>query len=248
MTNKQQVDTFLELYRRLEAAADIYLPKEQKSVGVISRLTRYPKFMPYREELDTIREARNLLTHEVRVDGEPAIVPSDGSIRFLQKMIRLLEDPLRVRDRMTWREKLLTVSSDEAVLPILEQMKEKGLSRIPLLSPDGCVEGMLSVDTIFLATIAGVNIDENTLVSELAPYLGLDNEFATSYRFVPAHMLLETAEDLFHKTGDKRTKLRALLVTENGSRTLPLLGILSPYDVLNPETDRKTKRPLSTSK
>lgn len=248
MTNKQHVDTFLELYRRLEAAADIYLPKEQKTIGAIPRLIRHPKFMAYREELDTIREARNLLTHEVRVDGEPAIVPSDGTIRFLQKMIRLLEDPLRVRNRMTPREKLLTVSNDEAVLPILERMKEKGLSRVPLLSPDGCVEGMLSVDSIFLATIAGVSIDENTLVSELSPYLGLDSEFATSYRFVPAHMLLETAEDLFHKTGDKRTKLRALLVTENGNRALPLLGILSPYDVLNPEADRKSNRPLTTSK
>ncbi len=246
MTPKQQVDTFLELYRKLEAAAAIYLPKEGRPTGVVSRLIRHPKFSAYREELDTCREARNLLTHEVRVDGEPAIIPSEGSIRFLQKMVRLLEDPLRIRDRMTPKEKLLTVTQDEPVLPILEAMREKGLSRIPLICEDGHVEGMLSVDTIFLATIAGVSITAETLVSELSPYLGFDNEFATSYRFVPPHMLLETAEDLFHKTGDKRTKLRALIVTENGHRLAPLVGILSPYDVLNPELDRK--KPLSTGK
>lgn len=246
MTPKQQVDTFLELYRRLEAAANAYLPKEGRPTGVVSRLIRHPKFVAYREELDTCREARNLLTHEVRVDGEPAIIPSEGSIRFLQKMVRMLEDPLRIRDRMTPKEKLLTVSQDEPVLPILEAMRERGLSRIPLICEDGHVEGMLSVDTIFLATIAGVSITAETLVSELSPYLGFDNEFATSYRFVPPHMLLETAEDLFHKTGDKRTKLRALIVTENGHRLAPLVGILSPYDVLNPELDRK--KPLSTGK
>ncbi len=232
MTPKQQVDLFLETYRRLEAVANRVLPKDTRS-GAIARLQRLPQMAPYREELDCCREARNLLTHEVRVEGDPPIIPSEGMQLFLEKIIQILEDPVRVKDRMTPRHKLVTVSMDEPLLPILKIMEEKGLSRIPLIRQNGVVEGMLSIDTIFSAVANGFVFSEDTMVSQLAPYLTFDRGGISSYRFVAPEMTLDTAEDLFHRMGDKRSKLRALLVTETGSPNAPLVGVLSPYDVLN---------------
>ncbi len=237
MTPRQQVDRFLETYRRLESAANNFLPRDTRA-GAIARLLRHPKFAPYREELDCCREVRNLLTHEVRVEGDPPVVPSEGMQAFLEKMIQVIEDPQRVKNRMTPKAKLVTVTKDEPVLPILHTMQQKGLSHIPLMGKGDICEGVLSTDSIFLAVAAGVPIGNTTMVSELAPYLTFHAVSEGAYRFVSPTMTLETAEDLFHRIENRKNKLRALLVTESGSPKSPLLGILSPYDVLNPSTKR----------
>lgn len=241
MTAREQVDLFLETYRRLESASNAFLPRDTRA-GAIARLLRHPKFAPYREELDTCREVRNLLTHEVRVEGDPPVVPSRGMQDFLEKMIRLLENPPVVRDRMTPRERLLTVTGDQPLLPVMKEMQDRGLSRIPLVRADDTVGGVLSTETVFLATLAGVKIDEETRVSDLRPYLSLDAATVTSYRFVPPTLPLDDAEALFERMGNRRSKLRALLVTENGSPKSPLLGILSPYDVMNSYEGKKNKK------
>lgn len=230
MAQNRQVDRFLENYRRLEAAAANILPRDNKG-SVIARLLRMPKFAPYREELDCCREVRNLLTHEVRVDGEPAIIPGDGMIRFLEKMIDLIVNPPRVKHRMTPIEKLVAVTYDTPVLEMMERMRAHDLSRVPLLV-DGVVRGMFSMETVFRATLDGIPIGAETKIANLDGLLALDAAPITTYRFVPPEMTLDAAEEMFYHAYGRKSKIRALLVTEGGNPDGKLLGVLSPYDVL----------------
>ena len=96
----REVTEFLDNYRRLEAAAAAFLHVDARS-GVIPRLIRHPKMEIYRDELDCCREVRNLLTHEVKVGGEVPLLPGPGMNAFLRRVIERLENPPRVRDRMT---------------------------------------------------------------------------------------------------------------------------------------------------
>jgi predicted transcriptional regulator len=237
-SNGKQVERFLEAYRHLEATAAKLLPRDTRN-GVIARLIRQPKFAAYREELDCCREVRNLLTHEVRVEGEPAVIPSDGMIRFLERMTELINDPPRVRHRMTPFEKLLVVAYDSPVLPVMEQMRARDLSRVPLLS-DGKVRGMFSSESVFRATLDGVTITEDSTMEELRAYLPLDAASNTVYRFVAPEMTLEEAEEMFYQAYGKKSKIRALLVTEGASEEKPLLGIVSPYDLLGDQARPRT--------
>ena len=228
-----QTERFLEAYRRLEAVAPRVLTREQQraSGGVISRLLRHPKFDPYREELDCCREVRNLLTHEVRVGGEPAVIPSLAMIAFLESMVELIEHPTRVRDRMTPVEAMIVVREDTLVVEMMETMWKEGLSRVPLLEK-GVVKGMLSLETIFHATMEGKAVTKGTRVRDLAAYLPLDNAPQTHYTFISPETTIEIAEEIFKRGQGKKNKLRALLVTENGEAGERLLGILTPYDIL----------------
>lgn len=227
---RERVDEFLEAYRRLEAVAGRILPKDSKG-GVISRLLRLPKLAPYREELDCCREVRNLLTHEVRVEGAPSVVPGEGMVPFLEKVIALLENPPRLCDRMTRREELFTVSENSPVKEVMEEMRRRDLSRVPLLK-GGVVRGMFSLDTVFRAVLEGIVIDDATPMSALTPHLPLDACPITVYRFVPRDMTLEEAEGLYNRAYGRRSKIRALLVTATGNPEEPLEGIVTPYDLM----------------
>lgn len=225
-----QTERFLETYRRLEAVAPRVL-RDQRSGGVISRLLRHPKFAPYREELDCCREVRNLLTHEVRVGGEPAVVPSFAMIAFLESMVEMIENPVRIRDRMTPITEMIVVEEDTLVVQMMETMWKQGLSRVPLLEK-GVVKGMLSLETIFHATMEGMIITPATRVGDLRAYLSLDGAPQTHYAFVSPGTTIEIAEEIFKRGQGKKNKLRALLVTENGEANEALIGILTPYDIL----------------
>jgi CBS domain-containing protein len=230
---KQQTERFLEVYRRLEAVAPKVLSKEQQrgNGGIVARLVRHPKFAAYREELDCCREVRNLLTHEVQVDGQPAVIPSGAMISFLEKIIELIENPKRVKDCMTPLSHLLVVENDTPVLEIMEEMWRRGLSRVPLLE-GGVVRGMLSLEAIFHVTMDGVRVTADTRVGEVRNYLALDGAPHTHYTFVSPETTVDTAEVIFREGQGRKNKLRALLVTEDGVPSGTLLGIVSPYDVL----------------
>ena len=230
---KQQTERFLEAYRRLEAVAPKVLNKDQQrgNGGIVARLIRHPKFAPYREELDCCREVRNLLTHEVQVDGQPAVIPSGAMIAFLEKIIDLIENPRRVKDCMTPLSRLLVVEDDTPVLAVMEEMWQRGLSRVPLLD-NGLAVGMLSLEAIFHVTMDGVTISPETRVREVRRYLALDGAPHTHYAFVSPETTVDVAEMIFHEGQGRKNKLRALLVTEDGEATSKVVGILTPYDIL----------------
>lgn len=233
MANRE-VERFLETYRRLEAAASTLMPRDYRG-SVIARLLRMPKFAPYREELDCCREVRNLLTHEVRIEGAPAVLPGDTMCGFLEKLIRLIENPPRVCARMTPRAALIVADESTPVREMMERMHERDLSRVPILDGAGRVRGMFSTDTVFLATLHGIAVTPDTRMAELDAYLALDAAAISSYRFVGADLTVDEAENLFSHAYDKKRKLRALLVTEHGSLSEALMGILTPYDILGTE-------------
>ena len=227
---RKEVAQFLENYRRLEAAAAAFLRADARS-GIIPRLIRHPKMAPYREELDCCREVRNLLTHEVSIEGEPAILPGAGMNTFLLKIIDLLENPPRVGGRMTKREQLFVVREDSLLLPALLEMEKRNLSRVPILDGERVV-GMLSTEAVFRLLLDRFPLSDTTVVRDVAPYFALDSTPTVAYRFVAPETLLEDAEKLFSHAYGRNCKIRAILVTPAANPAGNLLGVLSPYDVM----------------
>ena len=229
MSNRQ-TELFLDTYRRLETVAEGILPQNGRG-SVIARLARLPELAPYREELECCREVRNLLSHEIKVDGDYPITPGEGLQRFLEGLIERLENPPRLSSVMTTVEHLLTFSLDDSVLSRMREMTERNLSRIPLMQ-NGRVEGMFSIDTVFWACLDGIYISEETTFSDIASFLPIAGQPWQPYRFVPSHMTVEAAEQTFNASTRKNKKVKLLLVTRSGSAKDKLLGVVSPYDLL----------------
>lgn len=231
MMENAKVDLFLDTYRRLETVGEQYLGRDCRG-RVVAELSRLPQFAKYADELDCCREVRNLLSHEIKVDGQYAVVPGENTQELLERILAMMEHPQCVGDRMTRVDALLAVSGEQKVLEVMAEMQQRHLSHVPLLRY-GRVSGIFGVDTVFQAVLNGMMISGTTVVSDLEAYLPLDKHGGHIYRFVPRLLPVEQAEERFHQGYSRSQKVRLLLVTEHGDPEERLLGLVTPYDLMD---------------
>ncbi len=227
--NNQQTELFLDTYRRLETAAETLVGNNSRSSSIL-RLAHLPEFSRYRDELDYCRQVRNLLTHEAKIGGAYGVIPSDQLLAVLQKVLRQIEDPPTVGEYMTPVSRLLTAKMNDTVLPFMTQMEEKGITYLPVLE-SGTVVGVFSQRSLFRWLLSHRTLDETVtfreMESQLAPHQGIC--------FVSRELPLEQAKLTFQRVNGKHQRVKLLLVTGNGRPERPLMGIVSPYDVLKEE-------------
>ena len=232
MSNKK-TDYFLELYKRLENAA-VKVVGDNTRGSVVLRLSNHPRYVRYRSEFDCCREVRNLLSHEVRIDGDFAVTPSDAAIAFLEKILAMIETPPLARTRATPRNKLLSAKQSDSLLALARSMQARGVSHVPLLS-GGIVTGVFSENVIFEALLKNrsLTITEETTLAEFAEFLPIERSIGKTYQFLSETATLDDASDMFDNAYDRNRKLKILFITQHGLPREPLLALLSPYDVLD---------------
>ncbi len=227
----QKTEQFLDSWRRLETAAERVVGSDSRTSAVI-RLCRDPRFSAYRDELDYCREVRNLLSHQAKMNGEYAVYPSDAVLEMLNTVLKKLEDPPRVTDVMTPLEKLVTAQEDTPVLEVMRRMRSRSLSHVPILK-NNRVQGVFSVETVFQGVLDGKwPVEGDTTLKEYAAYLPTAGHMGSEYRFVNRGTTLANAELMFEKAHSRNRKLKLLLVTKNGGEDEPLLGVVTPYDLM----------------
>ncbi len=228
--NNRQGEEFLDLYRRLETAAEKLMGTSNRSSSVMN-LAHHRDFRKYRDQLDYARQVRNLLSHEAKISGQYGVVPGDTLMDFMEKLVNRLENPPTVFQVMTPVNRLLTARREQRVLSLMEEMNRRGLSHVPLLK-NGKVEGMFSVETVF-QWILDQNAPFTTecTMEQVSPYLPLGKCYVT----VAPTLLVNDARDLFDKAYDRNCQIKLLLVTKNGKADSSLMGVVSPYDLLEKE-------------
>lgn len=223
-----QAELFLDTYRRLETAAETLVGNNGRSSSIL-RLAHLPEFSRYREELDYCRQVRNLLTHEAKIDGAYGVTPSDQLLAVLNKVLRQIEDPPTVGEYMTPVSRLVTARLQDTVLPFMVQMEEKGITYLPIIEQNKIV-GIFSQHAVFRWLLSGKQIGENVTFAGMQHLLGLEQH--KGIRFVSPDLSLEQGKELFRHIPAKDKRVKMLLVTQNGRADRPLLGVVSPYDVL----------------
>ena len=232
--NNQRAEEFLDLYRRLETAAERVTGTDSRSSSVM-KLARHRDFSKYRDELDYARQVRNLLTHEAKLNGQYGVVPSDNLLRFMEKMVNRLENPPTVMHVMTPVDRLVAVKAGQKVLPLMEEMEGRGLSHVPLLK-NGRVQGVFSTETVFCWNLhQNPPFTADTTIEELAEYLPLSAHHRHGYTFAPPTLPLNQAREMVDKAYNRSCKIKLLLITHNGKPDGNLLGVVSPYDLLEKE-------------
>ena len=230
LSHNEKVERFLDTYRRIETHGEKLLGRGVRG-SVLFELARRKQFQKYATELDCCREVRNLLSHEVMVKGEYPAVPSRAMQQLLELVLRQLTDPDTVARRMTPRDKLIQVLPEESLAKVLEDMRKNDLSFLPMLE-NGRVAGIFSAAAVFRAAMEGLTLTPETRVGDLAPWLPPHKQTGHRFPFVRHDLSLEDAEGYFDR-GKRSNKVRLLLVTQNGKPEEKLLGVVSPYDLLN---------------
>ncbi len=226
----ERTEHLLHSWTRLEAAASALTGVETEDA--VLRLCCEPRFAEYREQLDYCSRVCSLLRRYDRISDEYALCPSDEMLELLDTMLHRLERPEMVLDIMTPLSGLLVADEDTNVLILMDRMKTRGLSHIPLLQQQR-VTSVFSVETVFQAVLDGrISVGCETVMRDLCEYLPLEKHMNHEYCFVDERMDLHTAADIFEKGHTRIRKLKLLLVTADGNPESPLKGVVTPFDLM----------------
>lgn len=188
-----------------------------------------------RSRLKQIRELRNLYSHNPDFTPTSHVaIPTRETIVFLEELIDRVENYQRAEDVMVLYDQVEKRGAFDPVLETVRVMEEKNFAFIPILRTDRRVEGIFSEHTVFrILARNGVAAFSHTLnFSQLGSLIALDNpEVSCRLRFVDR---FESVYSLCRLASENsRTgRIDLFLVTENSREDGPLMGIITPWDLI----------------
>ena len=228
-----RAETFLSMFRVLEGMLDKkYAGRENGSSSVVVRYLGDPESEPVRAQLDLCRELRNLLTHNADAEGNPVCEPSKAMLDTLYKIIEYVESPKPALIYATPGERVLRAHPGDPALEVMRRMEKHGFSHVPVLEKGG-ISGIFSMRSVFSYVLKHGAIAQDTRVRDFGELLQI-NRPGGGERFLllSASATYHDVRDAFERAGERDSRLAAVFITENGKLDEPLMGMLTPWDVL----------------
>lgn len=229
-----QTEKFLQLYKELEfEGRRIYFPDAKPNESIIGRLFTVPQLKKYKEDLDYCRIVRNFLTHNPKVGGVYPIIPSVEMIKLLKNCLNIIVNPPKAVDFAIPINRIYTASLDSKLSEVIKVMNSFTYTHIPVIDGDRLV-GIFSENTVYtyICFENSITINEDTKISQFEKYLPFDEHLNEYFLFLPKTAFLYEVQELFKYTSGRKKLLTVIYITENGKRNEPLIGMITPWDLL----------------
>lgn len=233
---RKRLELFLDLYKQVEdALEEKYRNSRRHYTSAVYEFIKDYESEPVRDKLDICRHIRNLMAHSANMDGEPVVVPSQPVVDALQEVLDFVNRPPLAIDYATKAERVLKVGPTQKVLRVMELMEKNGYSHVPVMK-DGRFYGVFSVGSVFryLLRRRGKGLDPEATIKDLKGYLAVE-EHTENYEFVPADASYIAVRQKFEQPRGKNKRVAVIFITQDGRPDQPLLGMLTPWDVLGEE-------------
>lgn len=233
-----QAETFLDLYKNLEQLVkDKYSGNGKRYESPIINFSNSREGRPYKEELDSIREIRNLLVHLPMINGNYPLEPSEEIIAKLREIIEKVEHPLLALDFAVRSNNIMKARLEDSVFSVMSRMENNGYTHVPIVN-DGKLFGVFSKSTVFSYLISHglTKIRDNMQINDFIDFLPIEKHRAEYYDFAAKDALYVEVREMFENTYQRKSRrLMVVFITENGNPNEWLLGMITPWDVLRSE-------------
>ncbi len=221
---------FLKAFRSIEqhlrkvagTGRDMGMPE------LINEATRRdPSIARHEGDLHKFRKLRNVLVHG-DIDGTEIAWPSDLAVERIERVRSLLTSPPRVAS--VFRGKVLTGKGSDPVGPAIRSMMEHGYSQMPIYEGKQCL-GLLTMETV--ARFLGEHQDETVGDLRLAPLKEVlkCEDCEEAHVFVPGRTRLTEVLARFEESDRRGKRIRAMLITKEGTPGEKLMGIITVWDI-----------------
>ncbi len=186
-----------------------------------------PIIKKFKEELFEFADLRNAIVHNRSNHYRVIAEPHD----FVVQQFLEIKDQIMNPEQLTrFNKKVYTCNISDSISVPLQLIHNHSLSQIPVIDNHKVVE-ILNASTIanWLAAKHRAST-ENQLVSEVLMY----KEFKFNFEFVPIHMSVYHAAEIYRESYKKKPMGRyydALMVTDNGKADEELKGIIVLSDI-----------------
>lgn len=233
MDGEDRARLFLDLYKQIEdVLEEKYRNARRHFSSAVFEFVKDYESAPVRDKLDLCRHIRNLMAHSADLDNQPVVVPSQPVVDALRDVLDFVSRPPLALEFATRGERVLKVGPDQRVLRVMELMDKNGYSHVPVMK-DGKFYGVFSVGSMFryLLRHKGKGLDPTAMIKDLKGYLAVE-EHLENYEFVPADATYIYVRQRFEQVRGKNKRVSVIFITEDGRQDQPLLGMLTPWDVL----------------
>ena len=226
-------EEFLKLYKQVEMYIDSKYPYTDSSI--YEHIKKLEKSMVKKDIekatiYDALRNMRNQLSH--RNVGE-FIEVTQKSIDFLKKEIKEFVNPLNATDIMLPIDKVYYVYLSDNTIDVLDEIYKHGYDVLPVVNELDQVIGIFSLDVILKSIYSKKvgSISKESTLNDFKDLIGINDQLKERYDFVSDEATVEEIISIFNKKESK--KLKMLFVTKYGNSKNPIIGIITPHDVIN---------------
>lgn len=227
-----RAEEFIASYHRIED----YLSREMGDgqhfsfSNMVNRLAKHnPIINRYKEDLHQMSQLRNAIIHERREPDFIIAEPHDTIVELILEVERELLHPRKVIP--LFRKLVTTFDAEDMLIKVLAEIRDKNYSQFPVYNADGSWRGILTkkgVTSWLAETVDGPHLSlEGVQVKDVLHH----DSHLHRYCFIAKETSVIEAHQHFisMKNG---VRLDALLITETGEDSEPLLGIIRPQDIL----------------
>ena len=118
---------------------------------------------------------------------------------------------------------------------VLKIMKENNYSNVPIIDENEYAKGMFNANTLFLYANSKdeVIIDcPKTIIEYFKPLYEMNEKSEIIYDFIGKKTNIFAVKEKFEEAKKKNKKLEALFVTETGKQNQKIIGIITPWDII----------------
>ena len=228
---------FLRKYNELDALIGEKFNREEDDSSIYFLIILYRKSRIeieriYSNKLDSVRRIRNLMVHESGIIDSLFDVSSDV-LDFLDELISYLRNPVLAQDVMTPTKKLILGREDDLISVLIRKVIEEGISNIPIVDEKNVVIGIFNSDVLLNLFVNNYHINENSRIKDIKEFTSLESQLNLRFIFVTKEYEIDVLNDYFSMSKEMYQKrLPIIFVSQNGKQNSPLIGVISPIDLI----------------
>ena len=230
MTN---AEIFIDKYKQLEEVVrSAYNLKNSESISYC--LNEQAKFQKFRDDIKYCQEVRNLLSHKKKVSNSFAVEPSQQMITFIEGLIQKIQKRPRCSDIQVKIGQVYWQTVGGNVKETIKAMREHLYTHTPILE-NGTVIGVFDENSIFcyLADEEIVEISSELTFNDIKRYISLNGREMEDFLFFKPTQYVEELENKFEEYYKKGKRVGIAFLTQNGTATEKLQGIVTPWDIIS---------------
>lgn len=223
---------FISLYQKLEMYLNAKYPFAESPIKEYIHALEKSLVISDVETSSTLDFLRTLRNNIVHRDVSSYVLVTDEALKFLRSIIDKFENPSYAENVMVDIKKVYYVYLSDNTLDVLDEIYKNSYDLLPLLDEEDKVIGVFSLEVILKSIYQNKNgiITKESTLNDFKDLMGLNDQQKVSFDFVSRKDSLDTIIEKFNKKNNKKVKM--LFVTKNGLTKEPLLGIITPHDII----------------
>lgn len=246
-------DKLIADYRTLETILEKkYAGRQRRHSSAVMEYLADPESRPVRDDINLVREIRNIIVHNADSDGGVVVEPSEAVVRSLESAIEYVRRPPLALSFATLSDAILRADIRDLVFPLMRAMMSRGFSHVPVYD-DARFVGVFSTGTVFsyLADDPGDReleandrggasplFDKDTCLTAFRKYIPLEAHEPEKFLFMDEGATYADVKAAFEERHGRNNRLAVVFITSDGTAVRPLLGMVTPWDALSSKMGR----------